>query len=100
MASQFREDSVRNSYYVYLQVIFSQVQCRRGVIGTFVFGEPTVTGSAYLDASQLWLIPQLEESEPDNFIWQQDGAPPHWHLSVRDWLSITVSNNGLAAKAS
>ncbi|GFV30203.1 uncharacterized protein TNCV_96801 [Trichonephila clavipes] len=43
-----------------------------------------VTGSAYLDALQLWLFPQLEESEPNDFIWQQDGAPPHWHLSVRD----------------
>ncbi|GFW31127.1 hypothetical protein TNCV_2577091 [Trichonephila clavipes] len=36
-----------------------------------------VTGSAYLDVLQLWLFPQLEESEPSNFIWQQDGAPPH-----------------------
>ncbi|GFU56002.1 uncharacterized protein TNCV_1557561 [Trichonephila clavipes] len=34
----------------------------------FVFGEPTVTGSAYLDAVQLWLFPPLKESEPDNFI--------------------------------
>ncbi|GFW20385.1 degenerin unc-8 [Trichonephila clavipes] len=46
--------------------------------------EPSVTGSAYLDALQLWLFPQSEESEPDNFIWQQDGAPPHWYFSVRD----------------
>ncbi|GFV29774.1 hypothetical protein TNCV_1925991 [Trichonephila clavipes] len=46
----------------------------------FGFREPTVAGSAYLDALQLWLFPQLKESEPDNFIWQQDGAPPHWHL--------------------
>ncbi|GFW94342.1 uncharacterized protein TNCV_1432771 [Trichonephila clavipes] len=46
------------------------------------------TGSAYLDALQLW--PQLKVSEPDNFIWQQDGAPPHWHLLMRDWLNITV----------
>ncbi|GFS83269.1 uncharacterized protein TNCV_600171 [Trichonephila clavipes] len=36
------------------------------------------------------LIPQWEESEPNNFIWQQDGAPPHWHLSERGWLNITV----------
>ncbi|GFX33870.1 uncharacterized protein TNCV_3962791 [Trichonephila clavipes] len=51
-----------------------------------------ITGSVYLDDLQLWLFPQLEESEPNNFIWQQDGAPPHWHLSVRDWLNITVPN--------
>ncbi|GFU24455.1 uncharacterized protein TNCV_2264211 [Trichonephila clavipes] len=57
-----------------------------------------VTGSAYLDTLQLWLIPQLEESEPNNFIWQQDGAPPYSHLSVRDWLYILYSTTGLATK--
>ncbi|GFV32347.1 uncharacterized protein TNCV_1676331 [Trichonephila clavipes] len=59
-------------------------------MGPFVFGEPTVTGSAYIYTLQLWLLPQLKESEPDNFIWQQDGSQPHWHLSVRNWLNITV----------
>ncbi|GFW06453.1 uncharacterized protein TNCV_2187871 [Trichonephila clavipes] len=49
--------------------------------------KPTVTGSAYINALQLWLFLQLEESEPNNFIRQQDGAPPHWHRSVRDWLN-------------
>ncbi|GFV95101.1 uncharacterized protein TNCV_3708961 [Trichonephila clavipes] len=57
-----------------------------------------VTGSAYLDALQLWLFPQLEESEPNNFIWQQDGAPPNWRLSVRDWLNITVPNQWIGRK--
>ncbi|GFY08810.1 transposable element Tcb2 transposase [Trichonephila clavipes] len=52
--------------------------------------KPTVTGSAYHDALHLWLFPQYKESEPDNFIWHQDDAPSHWHLSVRDWLKITV----------
>ncbi|GFV36537.1 hypothetical protein TNCV_2260561 [Trichonephila clavipes] len=33
----------------------------------FVFRKPTNIG-AYLDALQLWLFPQLEESKPDNFI--------------------------------
>ncbi|GFU59481.1 hypothetical protein TNCV_3898191 [Trichonephila clavipes] len=30
---------------------------------------PAVTGSAYLDALLRCLFPQLEESEPNNFIW-------------------------------
>ncbi|GFY28071.1 uncharacterized protein TNCV_4394051 [Trichonephila clavipes] len=34
---------------------------RRKVFGPFVFGEPIVTDSAYLDALQLCLFPQLEE---------------------------------------
>ncbi|GFX27660.1 uncharacterized protein TNCV_107581 [Trichonephila clavipes] len=49
----------------------------RNVYGPFVFGKATIAGSAYLDALQLWLFFHLEEIEPDNFIWQQDGAPPH-----------------------
>ncbi|GFY25809.1 uncharacterized protein TNCV_1915591 [Trichonephila clavipes] len=40
----------------------------------------------------------IEESEPNNFIWQQDGAPPHWHLSVRDWVNITVPNQRIGRK--
>ncbi|GFU40688.1 uncharacterized protein TNCV_3230581 [Trichonephila clavipes] len=45
---------------------------RREVYGPFVFGEPTVTGSAYLATVQLWLFSQLKESEPDNFILEED----------------------------
>ncbi|GFU32407.1 hypothetical protein TNCV_3611711 [Trichonephila clavipes] len=63
----------------------------------FRFGEPTVTGSAFilmLYNYGYFLI--LEESEPDNFIWQQDGA--QWHLSVRDWLNITVPDQWISRK--
>ncbi|GFV80331.1 uncharacterized protein TNCV_4957341 [Trichonephila clavipes] len=67
-------------------------------MGLFVFGEPTVTGSAYLDAVQLWLFPQLIESEQYNFIWQQDSVLPHSHLSVRDWLNITVLDQWIFCK--
>ncbi|GFW81418.1 uncharacterized protein TNCV_377661 [Trichonephila clavipes] len=59
-----------------------------------------VTGSAYRDALQLWLFSQLEECEPNNFIWQQDGALPHWPLSVRDWSNITVPNQWIDRKES
>ncbi|GFW89113.1 uncharacterized protein TNCV_2685471 [Trichonephila clavipes] len=59
-----------------------------------------VTGSAYLDALQLWLFSQLEESEQNNFICQQDGASPHWHLSVRDWLNIPEPNQWIGHKES
>ncbi|GFS89572.1 uncharacterized protein TNCV_1810591 [Trichonephila clavipes] len=72
---------------------------RRKVYGPLVSGKPTGTGSANLDTLQLWLF-LLEESEPDNFIWQQDGAPPQWHLSVRDWLNITVPGQWIGHKGS
>ncbi|GFV32034.1 uncharacterized protein TNCV_1688071 [Trichonephila clavipes] len=72
---------------------------RRKVYGPFIFGEASMTGSTYLDALQLCLIPQLEEkNEQYHFIWQQDGAPPHWHLSALDWLSITVLDQWIICK--
>ncbi|GFX15777.1 DUF4817 domain-containing protein [Trichonephila clavipes] len=33
-----------------------------------------------------------KKSEPNNFIWQQNGALPHWHSSVRNWLNIIAHN--------
>ncbi|GFW17336.1 uncharacterized protein TNCV_3905461 [Trichonephila clavipes] len=39
-----------------------------------------------------------KKSEPNNFIRQQDSAPPYWHLSVRDWLNITVPNQWIGRK--
>ena len=38
---------------------------------------------------QQWLIPQLQEDSRD-FIYQQDGAPPHFHHDVRGYLSDTL----------
>ncbi|GFS88821.1 uncharacterized protein TNCV_1000331 [Trichonephila clavipes] len=55
---------------------------------------------SYLDVLQLWLFPHFEENEPNNFIWQQDDAPYHWHLLVRDHLLVSLySTSGLAAKS-
>ena len=51
------------------------------VYGTFFFAEPTVTGINYLDMLRLWLMPQLQEHSED-FIFQQDGAPPHFNFDV------------------
>lgn len=51
------------------------------VYGPFFFVENTVTGDSYLDILTLWLLPELEEHSND-FIYQQDGAPPHCHMVV------------------
>ena len=40
----------------------------------------------YLDMLTEWLFPQLEE-EGNEFLFQQDGAPPHWHLDVQEVLN-------------
>ena len=55
----------------------------------FFFAEPTVTGINYLDTLQLWLMPQLQEDIVD-FIFQQDGAPPLYHLDVRAHLNANL----------
>src|SRR5436190_23225551 len=72
---------------------------RQKVYGSFFFGEATVTGTSYLDTQQLWLFPQLEENKPENFYFQQDGAPPHWHNAVRIWLNVTVPDRWIGRKA-
>jgi hypothetical protein len=61
----------------------------RKVYGPFFFAEKSVSGFAYLDMLQLWLLPQLQENS-DNFILQQDETHPHFHLEVRRHLNTTL----------
>ena len=59
------------------------------VYGPFFFEGRTVTGRSYLEMLQVWLFPLLN-ADSDDFIFQQDGAPPHWHLNVRAFLNENV----------
>lgn len=57
------------------------------VIGPFFF-EDTVTAASYLALLQERFYPAAQELP--NFhelIFMQDGAPPHWALPVRNWLT-------------
>ena len=56
------------------------------VIGPFFFAEQTVNSINYLDMLENFVFIQLEEFQP-NIIFQQDGAPPHWGLGVRQALN-------------
>jgi len=58
---------------------------RTKVYGTFFTHENTVTGITYLDMVSDWLLPQMQQ-DIENFIFTQDGAPPHWHNGVRLYL--------------
>jgi hypothetical protein len=58
----------------------------------FFFVGPTVTGINYLDMLQLWLMPQLQENNED-FIFQQDGTPPHFHFNVCAHLNANVPSH-------
>lgn len=57
------------------------------IFGPFFFAEKTINGAVYLDMLENFLFPQLEEIE-DRIIFQQDGAPPHYHNSVTDALNM------------
>ena len=58
------------------------------IVGPFFFIEQTVTGDIYLDMLEQFAVPQLIPRQP-HVIFQQDGAPPHWSLLVRDFLDRT-----------
>ncbi|PNF20022.1 hypothetical protein B7P43_G05942 [Cryptotermes secundus] len=54
-----------------------------------VYEENTVTGQTYLDMLQDWLFTSLQADSHD-FILQQDGVPPLWHLIVRQVMKFLI----------
>jgi hypothetical protein len=53
------------------------------------FFEGYVNGDSYLDMLQTWLIPQLQEKGIMDCVWlQQDGAPAHFAIQVREFLGV------------
>ena len=59
---------------------------KKHVHGPFFF-EGNVTGDVYLQMLQNWLMDELTANEHEDFIYQKDGAPPHWKLTVRAYLN-------------
>lgn len=60
-----------------------------GLLGPFFF-EDTVTGDSYRDLLVNTVHPLLTQRDDfDTMWWQQDGAPPHYALTVRSWLDQT-----------
>jgi len=59
----------------------------RGLIGPFFF-EGTVTGHVYLDMLRTSILPAIRTHfGNDEFYFQQDGAPPHFHRDVTAYLN-------------
>ena len=57
-----------------------------GIIGPYFFND-TVTGATYLDMLQNFVWPILQNHPNiEHLLWQQDGAPPHFHHDVTAWL--------------
>ncbi|GBN39196.1 hypothetical protein AVEN_62234-1 [Araneus ventricosus] len=40
---------------------------------------------------EVYAVPQMQQHQPD-VIFQQDGAPPHWGMIVRDFLDENFSD--------
>lgn len=66
---------------------------KQKVYGPFMFRENTVTGGTYLDMLEQFLEPQLQQDGIlGTVVYQQDGAPPHFALQVREYLNRTFPN--------
>ena len=46
-----------------------------------------MTDDVYLQMLQNWLMDELIANEHEDFSYQQDGAPPHWNLTVQAYLN-------------
>jgi hypothetical protein len=66
---------------------FSEQMC----LGLLFFAKHTVTGIVLEE----FLMPILEEEGPHDMLFQQDGAPPHFHKDVTNFLNRKFPN-GLA----
>lgn len=64
---------------------------RQKVYGPYFFDGLTINSISYLNLLKNFIFP-LMENESDEFIFQQDGAPPHYHTSVREFLNQRAPN--------
>jgi hypothetical protein len=60
-----------------------------GIVGPYFFAG-TVTGESYFDMLREAVLPELEDIplyDNTEIIRQQEGAPPHYRLRVREFLN-------------
>jgi hypothetical protein len=70
------------------------------IIGPYFFGG-NVTGETYLHMLQTFLEPILDNiplSVSMKLFFQQDGAPPHFSLAVREYLTNTFGNQWIGRR--
>ena len=66
-----------------------------GIIGPYFF-EGTVTADAYLTMLQTFFWPRAQNHQ--DFYFQQDGAPPHYGLKVREWLDTNFEGKWIGRR--
>ncbi|XP_076305614.1 uncharacterized protein LOC143222676 [Tachypleus tridentatus] len=71
-----------------------------GVTGPFCF-ENTVTGFVYLNLLQESVVPRIRgQFRDEEFYFQHDGAPPHYHRNVRAYLDENLPNRWIGRRGS
>jgi transposase len=64
----------------------------QGVVGP-VFFEETINGANYLHMLQQTLLPTIQHwPHFASLVFMQDGAPPHWSVAVRNFLTENLPN--------
>lgn len=70
----------------------------RGLIGPFFF-DGTVTGQVYLNMIQTSVLPAIRALYGnEEFYFQQDGAPPHYHRDVRAYLDDNLPGHWIGRR--
>jgi len=60
-----------------------------------IFFHTTVTHDLYLDMVRDTVLPQLQRQHGnEDFFFQQDGAPPHYAVTVRQFVDEQLSTGG------
>ena len=60
------------------------------IVGPYFFSNGNVTGEGYLEFLQIVLyLEHVSVLRRQNFFFQQDGAPPHFAISARNYLDQT-----------
>lgn len=71
-----------------------------GIVGPFFF-DPTLTGAMYLDFLRNVVLERAREMfVGDDFFFQQDGAPPHYHRDVIALLNETMPGRWIGRRGS
>lgn len=74
--------------------------CATGIIGPFFF-EGTMTGADYLELLKNSVVERARDMfVDDNFYFQQDGAPPHYHREVTSFLHENFPNRWIGRRGS
>lgn len=71
----------------------------RGLVGPFFF-DGTVTGQVYLGMLRTSILPGVRAlyGADDEVFYQQDGAPPHYHLAVRAFLDDNLQGHWIGRR--